>query len=558
VCIAIQDVRHKQLHKEGINMKVVFRGILLVLLLVLLGAGSALASVGQVEDTTDAVYGGTFVYPLLGNIRSLDPAYSSDDISMNPVLQMFSSLVVYDPDAIDPMRIVGDLADSWEASPDGKVWTFHLRDNAKFHNGRTVTAEDCKYSWERVLSPSTSSPMAWALEVIEGSQDFEEGKTDHVSGISVVDEHTLRLAFGQPVPFILTLLTMPTPWSVVPREEVEKGNFSEHPVGSGPFEFVSWVKNSELVLKKNPSYFIAGRPFLDKLVFKIIPNPTTLTAAFLTNNVSFMEVSAGDYPKFIGDPSLKELTRGYVRPAEWYVGLNNQHKPLDNPLVRQAVNYAVNKEDIIEILLQGRAYRAYGPIPKGFLGYDPSGLVHYDYDPQKAKELLTKAGYPNGFSFDLYLYSAGDNLKVCTAIKAYLEDIDVHVNLVVSDRASMYEAVGLGTPDSFFIRWGADYADPDDFIWVLFNSANIGAPGNRQRYSNSQVDKLSSEARSTFDESTRSGLYKEAEMIIVKDASWIFLYQPVRYLAIQRHVHNFHEHPIDLKRLTNVWLTPIK
>ena len=290
------------------------------------------------------------------------------------------------------------LAEFWEASRDGRTWTFTLRRGVKFHHGREVTADDVVYSFTRLLNPQHPLPVTELFRRIQGAKEFTEGATHNVQGLKAVDRYTLQMVLEEPLASALTILGLAYA-AVVPREEVEKPGerFGRAPVGTGPFKFVRWEPNREIVLEAHDQYY-EGRPFLDALVFKIVAGGKfeERFAEFLQGNLEETIIPSGKIDEVRTDLEYRRYQR-FRKPALnlLYIGFNTQRKPFDDRRVRQAFNYAVDKEAIVREISRMGSLPATGALPPGMPGYDPD-IRGYSYDPAKAKRLLAGAGYPDG------------------------------------------------------------------------------------------------------------------------------------------------------------------
>src|SRR5690606_26268067 len=290
-------------------------------------------------------YGGTFTKSLnYGDPGSLDPIVKNEVAAQMVVMNLFDRLVKVNPvtGEVEP-----GLAERWEISDDGLTYRFYLRDNATFHNGRPITAEDIKYTLERISNPVNASPRVNLLVGIEGLEEFQAGTASEISGIEVVSPYELVVRLDQPKPTLLFELG-DSMAGVVPREEVERLglDFGLRPVGSGPFKFVSWRSDDEIVLEANLDYW-AGRPYVDRVVFRIMREEATRDAEFMAGNLDAMTIGEAQYARYSRDPfwsqHLIEVPELFTRA----LFLNNRVPPLDNVLVRQALNYAIEKRLIV-------------------------------------------------------------------------------------------------------------------------------------------------------------------------------------------------------------------
>ena len=445
------------------------------------------------------------------------------------VSNLFDPLVSLDPET---GSVVGALAARWEVADSGRTFRFVLRKGVSFHNGRPVTAEDVRYSFERLLDPASAGKRPWILLPLRGAQKFRAGRADTVEGIETEGDSMVVLRLEKPFAPFLVQLTM-VGASIVPREEVQssdEADFGEHPVGSGPFRFVEWRHDSRIRLQRNPDYRIRPKPpgGVDRVDFVVVPNIS----------VAFEKYRAGELDL------LDQLPPGQVALARkrladqlhiWpglsvrYLGFNLTRRPFkDNLLLRQAFNYAVNKQAICAVLGEGIDVVSVGAVPPALAGHN-AGLTGYPYDPDKARELLARAGYPEGRGLDeitlLYNIDPVDR-RVCEFVQACLSEIGVKVRLKSLEWAAFLAAIRAGESQMFRGSWVGDFPDAHNFLYSLFHSANWGDAGNYTRFSHSGVDSLCVAALETGDPEQRAALYKRIGKIVSYQAPWIFLFHP--------------------------------
>ncbi|MFQ5532493.1 MAG: ABC transporter substrate-binding protein [Candidatus Methylomirabilales bacterium] len=506
--------------------------------------------------------GGIYRYTLgPSDPPSLDPVHITDTVSHAVASELFDGLVTFD----HTLTIRPAIAQRWTVSEDGRTYTFHLRPGVRFHNGRTVTAEDFRYSFERLLDPKTRSERTWILEKLEGARGFMTGKSSGVSGIEVLGPHQLQLTLERPFAPFLALLAYPAA-SVVPREAVERWGrrFSTHPMGTGPFGFVEWHHDDRVILEANKHYF-QGAPYLDRIVFRVIPDEMTRFQEFKAGNLEHTDIPTGLFRVIQSEPSVRSML--VSGPS---LGINalqfNLEKPpfRRNRKVRQAFNYAVDKKAVANVILEGRVLPARSILPPGVLGYNPD-LRGYPYNREKAGRLLVEAGYEGGRGLPpltLYYNTGLVNRKIAEFVQGALRRIGVTVELRELDWPAYLNLVDGGEAQFFRLGWLADYPDPENFLTVLFHSRNIGSKGNLSRYANPKVDALLDRADQTMDVRERARLYQEAEKIIVADAPWIFLHYYSTDVLIQPWVKGLREQisPMDssptlgMVQMRKVWL----
>jgi len=521
-------------------MSKLFHMVLLVSLWVcssmLIHSPSGLAeTLGKLElERAGAQFGGMYRRELGDNPVTLDPTFVTDVYGGAVVRQIFDSLVQFDA----LLKPIPALAEFWEASQDGCTWTFTLRRGVMFHHGREVTAHDVVYSFTRLLGLNRPVTVTELFQRIQGARDFIKGKTQRVEGLTAVDRYTLQIVLEEPLAPFLVALGHPNT-AVVPQEEVEKlgARFGLAPVGTGPFKFVRWEPNQEIVLAANDHYY-EGRPFLDAVVFKIrvgVKFEETF-AEFLQGNLEEAVLPIVKTDEVDGDPQYRKYQRVHKPTLSLlYTGFNTALKPFDDRRVRQAFNYAVNKEAILREINRRDVLVATGALPPGMPGHDPD-LQGYAYDPTKAKRLLAEAGYPDGAGFPVVqLWSVAKShiaKAELAAYQRYLAELGVQVDIHLAPDWPAYKTMlKQGQLPMFRLAWTADIPDPDNMLSPLLYSTSSS---NHMFYRNPLVDQLLEQARGKLPYAQRIALYREVERIVLDDAPWIAqrhyvlnsLYQP--------------------------------
>jgi oligopeptide transport system substrate-binding protein len=484
----------------------------------------------------DAQFGGLYRRMLGDNPSTLDPASLTDIYGRAVVSQIFDSLVQFDAQ----LKPLPALAEFWEASRDGRTWTFTLRRGVKFHHGREVTAPDVVYSFTRLLNAEKPLPVAELFRRVQGATAFLQGKAKTIQGLTVVDRYTLQLVLDEPLASALAVLGLAHA-AVVPQDEVEKRgeHFGRAPVGTGPFKFVRWEPNQEIVLAAHDQYH-EGRPFLDALVFKIVVGNKheEMFAKFLQGNLEETVIPSGKIEEVRADPRYRQYQRVRIPMLSLlYLGFNTQRKPFDDRRVRQAFNYAVDTEAIVREITKKGSLAATGVLPPGMLGYDPE-RQGYAYAPATAKRLLAEAGYPEGAGFPvvpLWSVSQAESAKAeLAAYRRYLAEVGVTVDIHFAPDWPTYRAMlEQGQLPLFRLVWAADIPDPDNMLSPLLHSTS---PTNRTFYRNPHVDQLLEQARKEVDEAQRIALYREVERLVMDDAPWMTQHHSVLYYLYQPYV----------------------
>jgi peptide/nickel transport system substrate-binding protein len=375
-------------HNNHSERKLFMKKILLLVLVLALAmfAGSAMA----------ARSGGTLNYmaPYGGDLFGLDPHTSSRVQDYLVEMNIHRGLYKWSPSKSMPVL---ELAESVKASDDGMVYTYKLHPNIKFHNGRQLTADDVLYSFNRIMSMKPASPASRHIRIIKGATEVQDGKAETISGLKKVDDLTFEMTLENPVDPKYFLFWVST--AIVPKEEAEREDFSTNPVGCGPFKFGKWVKGSKIELVKNPEYFKAGKPYLDKVIINIMSESASRDLAFKAKDLDATIVGAVHYPEYKKDPVI---SKNMVEVAEMFtrhVGFNPNFKPFQNKKVRQAINYAIPTDLIIEKVLKGKAFSPRGWLPSSSPAFDPKGKK-YEFNTEKAKQLMKEAGFEKGFTVE--------------------------------------------------------------------------------------------------------------------------------------------------------------
>ncbi|MEM1619200.1 MAG: ABC transporter substrate-binding protein [Fervidicoccaceae archaeon] len=452
--------------------------------------------------------------------KTLDPHMAYDIASAMVIQNLYDTLTGYEPGTAN---VAPKLAERWEPNENATIWTYYLRRNVKFHDGTLLTAELVKSSVER--AKALGGPASFLLDVVES--------------VEVVDAYTVRFVLKYPfAPFpALTTFILFAP---VPPNATD---LEARPVGTGPFKLESWVKGQYIVLTANKDYW-RGSPKVDKIVIKFYPDPTTLRIALEKGEVDIaLGVQPSDVPILARNSNIKTLyVDGLV--IEW-MGMNQRRAPLDNVLLRKAINYAIDYDYILDKILNKAAVRLYGPLPPGVFGYDPEVEKYgYRYDLELASRMLAQAGYPEGRGLrELELIISTEERpergEVAALIQHSLKQIGINVKIVDLDWSTFLDRLFRYDFDLYMVDWFPDYVDPDDWIVPLFSTEGLNIDG----YSNPKVDELALLARQTADSAKRLELYRELQRIIVDDAPWVFLYVPKMYAFTGKNVEGFVLYP---------------
>jgi peptide/nickel transport system substrate-binding protein/oligopeptide transport system substrate-binding protein len=467
----------------------------------------------------------TLQYYFTYDPRSLDPALSTDVPTGEVIALLFDNLTQFNVDGdLEP-----GIATSWETDSTGTVYTFRLRQNARFHDGSPVTAEKIRQTYLRALDPATKGGRAWPLFPIAGARAYANGEANAVPGIVIPNDSTLVLTLEQPLNVFPKLLAMPvtaiTPAPLAP-------NFSEQPVGSGPWKFVSWVHDDAIVLARNEEYW-GQKPAAESLRIRIIPEALTQAAEYEAGQLSVVEIPFGESRRWEAEHGAEILRRPAIRDA--YIAINTTRGPLKDVRVRRALNHAVDMPTILRTVIGGRGIQAAGALPPGILGHD-STRAPYAHDPARARQLLAEAGYAEGFSLRLWRTAREQYSRIAQAVQQQLGEVGITVEIVERDASAARAAARNGETDLFLTDWYADYPDPENFNYPLFYSGSKGAGGNYAFFSDPALDSMILRARITPDLGEKERLSRDIDQRVFDAAPWIFAYFPVDWWARQSEV----------------------
>jgi peptide/nickel transport system substrate-binding protein/oligopeptide transport system substrate-binding protein len=464
--------------------------------------------------------------------RSLDPALSTDVPTGRAVGYLFDGLTRFTPDA----RVIPALATSWDVSPDGLIYTFHLRRGVHFTDGTPFVARQVATSWQRVLDPKVRGGRGWPLYPILGAKEFADGKGGGtaIPGIATPNDSTVVVTLKEPFAIFTKLLAMPVA-SIAPEKVAE--NFGEHPVGTGPWTLVEWKHDDYLLFAPNRRYW-GGAPKADSLMARIIAEPSTAVAEFQSGNVDVLQVPQGEIRDWEEDVERKKLLVSTPSLELVYVAINTTRGPLADVRVRQALNHSVDRRVILRNLIAGRGDLAAGVIPPSLPGSDKA-RIGYDFDTLQARQLLREAGHPNGIDVEIWCSTVPIYVRIAETLQGYLALSGIRAKIVQRESAAAREAARKGQADLYVKDWYADYPDAENFLYPLLHSANKGVGGNVSFYSNAQYDSLVSTARREPDEAKRVALYRQADELEFRDAPMIYLYFYSELNAVQPWIEGF-------------------
>jgi len=477
---------------------------------------------------------GQLIISETADTTTLDPVAGGSRQTQNVLRLMFDSLY----HRANNQEIIPWLATSYE-NPDELTWRFHLRVGIKFHNGNDFKANDVKFTMDRKLATETSPTRRY------------------VDRVDVVDDYTVDIVTPEPYVALMTRVVL---WHMEDEEyfnEVGEEGVATKPNGTGPFKFVEWVMDERVVLEANEDYW-GGSPKIKTVIFKPIPETATRVAALEANDVDIISAVPSDY----GDQAPEGVEVVTVPGTRvYYLGLNVNMEPFDDVRVRQAMNYAVDVESIIEYVLNGLARRIDNPLLPECFGYTATPV--YSYDPDKAKSLLAEAGYPDGFEMELDTQPPFK--EIAEALAGQFSALGIEVNVNIMERAALYDKYPLGESHTFLTSWGNSEADASGTlnkqIWSKRYGCDLLADDPPEctsiygGYANAEVDEYLEEGTTTLDPEKRKEYYAKALKIIVEDAPWVFLYNPTEVYAQRDRVKGWVPRGDALFNLDDAWVT---
>jgi ABC-type transport system substrate-binding protein len=505
--------------------------------------------------------GGTFVFSAGSNVRTLDPHIAYDELSYTAIRLLFDGLLDYDHEG----DFIPSLAEELPTvSEDGKVFTFRLREGVRFHNGRELVAEDVSWSMHEMMSQETSSPGFGFFRNLVGAEAYHAGEAERVEGIRVIDRYTISFTLTRPDRTFLNAMAMPFAYPV-PRENYERwqrvsrSSVGLHPVGTGPFRLVEWERGVKLVFERNRNYFRVGEAHPDRMVYLENLSDEVPVARFRNGDLDLISAMPAVHYLFFKDaPAWQPFLEEAPRATMGGLALNCEMPPLDNVHVRRAIAFAIDRETM-KRNAQGRLLPTGQPLPAPSPGYDADLPTEQTYDPERAREELRLAGYPNGLPepITIWIGEGAGALKNAQLWQQDLAAVGIPILLrQVSFAVYLQETAKPNTVQAFTSAWHMDFPDPSNILDVLFHSDSIRAENseNRSFYRNPELDAILDRARPELDPEARLALYEEANAIVARDAPWAFLYNTLEMEAWQPYVKGYRPHPIWANDYRQVWL----
>jgi ABC-type transport system substrate-binding protein len=500
------------------------------------------------EPSGSPVHGGTFHMAIAEDIPTLDPAFAGYDVgSWSMSIAIYSALVDYGTG----LTLTGDLAKSWTLSSNQKTYTFHLHSGVEFSDGSPMTASDFAFSIDRIVNPKTASPGSYLFSNIVGATQYAAGKSKTISGIETPNATTIIVNLVKPEPYFLNILAMPYARVMSPAQVAKWGNksISQHPLGTGPFELQSWVPGQKMVLVRNPHYFLAGHPYLNKVEVDLDVPDQTRVLEYERGELSISDVPSSAFSQLALNSKYNKTMDVNYDATTYFLGMKDNIKPFNNLKVRQALNYAVDKTRLIQ-LLNGRGTVANGIVPPTLPGFS-SKLKGYAYDPAKAKKLLAAAGYPHGFSTTIWVQNDSQSVQIAQSIASDLAAVGVTAKIDALAASTFVAGEGKqGQAPMFITYWLQDYPDAYDFFSNLLLKANWGGSNPMYYYNptiEAAIDKLE------FSTTNRTQEIQSLDAEVTKDAPFVYLYHSITENVHQPNVF-YYIHPVHLWRFADYWI----
>lgn len=496
-------------------------------------------------------YGDILVRGDIGDASNLIPLLASDTASHNISGMVYNGLVKYDKD----MNIVGDLAESWDISANGLIITFHLRRGVKWHDGQPFTAADVLYTYKITVDPKT--PTAYAGDFLK------------VKKAEVLDDHTFRVTYDKPfAPALISWGSAILPRHLLAGKDITKSPLARHPVGTGPYKFKEWVAGQKIVLISNPDYF-EGQPYLDGRITRIIPDTATMFLELRAQNLGMMGLTPLQYTRQTENNLFKNNFNKYryLSFAYTYLGYNLKNPLFVDKRIRQAISYAINKDEIISGVLLNLGKPANGPYKPGTWAYNDKVKI-YNYNPQKAKELLREAGWTKlnkegvlekdgkPFAFEIVVNQGNEMRQKCAEIiQRQLKEVGISVKIRVLEWSSFVtDFINKRRFDAVILGWTIPL-DPDAYdVW--HSSKTAPEELNFISYKNPEADEMLEKGRNTFDQKERKKYYDRFQEIIAEDQPYTFLYVPEALVIINKRFHGIEPAPMGLEHNFIKWYVP--
>jgi peptide/nickel transport system substrate-binding protein len=538
-------------------MKITMRrfsySVILLLMVLLLAACDKSPQTENARPKADKppAYGDILVRGDIGDASNLIPLLASDSASHSVAGMVFNGLVKYDKD----MNIIGDLAESWDVTQNGLVITFHLRKGVQWHDGKPFTAADVLYTYQVTTDPKT--PTAYAGDFLK------------IKKAEALDDYTFRVTYDKPfAPALISWASAILPRHLLAGKDITKSPLARHPIGTGPYKFKEWVAGQKIVLVSNENYF-EGRPYIDGRVTRIIPDTATMFLELRAQNIGMMGLTPMQYTRQTDNNLFKENFNKYryLSFAYTYLGYNLKNPLFTDKRVRQAISYAVNKDEIIRGVLLGLGKPATGPYKHGTWAYNNQVKI-YNYDPAKARELLKQAGLTDTnndgvlekdgkpFEFEILTNQGNETRQKCAEIiQRQLKEVGISVKIrIVEWSAFVTDFINKRRFDAVILGWTIPL-DPDAYdVW--HSSKTSPEELNFVSYKNPEADEMLEKGRSTFNQAERKKYYDRFQEILVEDQPYTFLYVPEELIIISNRIRGVESAPIGIGHNFIKWYVP--
>lgn len=500
--------------------------------------------------------GGTLVYGRGADSVSLDPINVTDGESIRVTHNIYETLLEYDHN----LELQPKLATEYSSSEDGLTWTFQLREGVKFHDGTDFNADAVVFNFERWMDPENpyhEGDFPYYPFLYGG---FKGDENHLIESVTATGEHELEIVLKRKTAPFLSYLAI-SMFGIASPAAIEQygAGIGENPVGTGPFKFEEWNRNNTITLSKNEDYWMEGKPYLDQVIYQVIPENSARLNALQTGEIDILDGMNASDTTIVEDTEGIELIK---RPSFniGYMAFNMEKEPFDDPLVRKAINMAIDKEEIVDAFYNGLADPATSPLPPSLWSHDES-LEKYDYNVEEAKKLLAEAGLEDGFTTELHTMSnprpyLPEPMKIAEAIQSDLAEIGITAEIVSSEWATYLEDTKNGKHSMAMYGWTGVMADPDNFLYPNLSKTNAEVPAqNIAFYKSDEFTSLITEARETIDQDKRTELYQEAQQLFQEDAPWVMLAYTTPPLAQSDNVEDYNPHPMSNDLMTDVYLS---
>lgn len=479
---------------------------------------------------------------------TLDWSLATDGVSFNVLTNIMEGLTQYN----EQLEPVPAIAHRWEFSENGRVITFYLRDDVTWTDGVPVTARDFEYSWKRLLNPDTAAQYAYFLFDVENAYEYNSGqlKDPEQVGVKALSDTELQVRLKRPVTYFPSLttfmVTFPQRRDVI-EQHGDRWTDPEHIITNGPFTLKQWHHEYKLVLETNPNYYDA-RPALDRVILYVVRNPTTELTLYETGELDMAELPPVAIPHYQTHAEYKNLPilRGY------YYGFNVTKKPFDDARVRRALAHAIDRSQI-PVILKGGQLPTASWIPKGMFGYNPG--IGPQFDPEKARAILTEAGYPDGKDFpefSVFYNTDPTHRLIAQFVQAqWKKHLGLNVGLEDQEWKVYLKKLDVDPPPVFRLGWGADFPDPDNFMNLFISTSG----NNRLQWHNKQYDRLIAQGAAEQNPEARQAIYDEAQILLTEtDSAIISLFVAAQNILVKPYVHHLDINAMEWMYLKRVRL----